>query len=396
MSKENFISFPKDFIWGTSTAAAQVETATDHNWNGVQAMDGYVFKRTTDHEKRRDEDVGYIKQFGSMYRCGVDWARLQTSPFAEFDLEVVEEYRDFFTKLNQEGTKIMFVIHHFMHPNWYEEMGGWLKEKNLDAFIDYAEKCIKHFGDLVENWNTFNEPNVYAVNGYVMGGFPPFKKNYFSGNRAIKNMGKAHDVIYDKIKKAYPDKLVGISCNTVKFVGVNFLGRIAAKFADWWFIDFAPKHFAKLDYWGLSYYAYVPMRPFPVTEIENPGELKKMGLEHDKMWAYVPESFKEIILRFHNKYKKPIIITENGICTDDSDKRISSIKDYLTIMREVIDEGVDLKGYIHWSTWDNFEWNLGPTYRFGLVRINLETMDRTMTKAGEYYAQITRDNGFQP
>jgi beta-glucosidase len=395
MKKKTFLQFPKGFIWGTSTAAAQVETAGDHNWNGVKAIDGYTFARTTDHEKRRTEDAGYISQFGSMYRGGVDWSRLQTKAFEPFDKDVVKEYRDFFQLLNSQGTQIMFVIHHFMNPNWFEKNNTWLNEDNIPAFVDYARQCVEHFGDLVANWNTFNEPNVYAINAYMMGAFPPFKKSYFKANRATKNMGKAHDIVYDLLKEAYPNKPVGISCNTVDFHGLNILGKMVAKFADWWFIDFVPKHFKKLDYWGLSYYAHIPLTPFPITEIDKPGELAKRGYVHDKMWAYKPEAFKKIIHRFHKKYGKPIMITENGICTDDSDVRIASMKDYLKIMHEVIDEGVDLKGYIHWSTWDNFEWNLGPTYRFGLVRIDLETMDRTMTKAGEYYSKVAKENGLE-
>ncbi len=393
MSK--FLSFPEGFIWGTSTAAAQVETAGDHNWHGVEAKDGYTFIQTTDHEKRRMEDVQNIKQFGSMYRCGVDWSRLQLKAFAPFEEDVIKEYQDFFKALNQEGMQVMFVIHHFMNPNWFEKNGSWLNADNIPAFVNYAEQCIEHFGKYAANWNTFNEPNVYAMNGFMMGNFPPFKKSYFKANRAIKNMGKAHDIVYDKLKNAYPETPVGISCNTVDFLGTNILGSLVGKFADWWFMQFAPKHFARLDYWGLSYYAHVPLTPFPITEIDTPGKLDKMGLPHDKMWAYKPEAFRHIIRRFYKKYKKPIIITENGICTDDSQVRINSIKDYLTIMHELIEEGVPIKAYIHWSTWDNFEWNLGPTYRFGLVRINLDTMERTMTEAGRYYSKVTQENGLE-
>lgn len=395
MAQTKFLSFPKGFIWGTSTAAAQVETAGDHNWNGVKALDGYTFTRTTDHEKRREEDAGYICQFGSMYRCGVDWSRLQTVPFGDFHTDVVQEYRNFFQLLQSKGMDIMLVIHHFMNPNWFEQNGGWLNARNIPAFVDYAAKCIQHFGDLVANWNTFNEPNVYAINAYMLGTFPPFRKNYFSANKALRLMGQAHDQVYALLKQAQPKAPVGISCNTVDFHGLNALGRMVARFADWWFIDRAAEHFKQLDYWGLSYYAHIPLAPFPITEIDRPGELARRGYAHDKMWAYKPQAFKDIILRFHHKYGKPIIITENGICTDDSPTRINSIKDYLTLLHELIQEGVDIKGYIHWSTWDNFEWNLGPTYRFGLVRVDWDSMTRKMTPAGEYYSKITHENGME-
>lgn len=387
-------TFPSDFLWGTSTAAAQVETVFDHQWKNLKSKDGYTFQRTTDHEKRRDEDLGYIKQFGSVYRCGVDWSRLQRSAFAPFEKDVVAEYVEFFQKLNAANMKIMFVLHHFSNPMWFEENGTWENADNIPAFTDYVRQCIEHFGEYAYNWNTFNEPNVYAANGFALGAFPPMKKNPVAAVMVMKNMGKAHDASYQMLKAHYPDKQVGISLNTVHFEGQNFLGRQAAKFADWWFIDKAASYFEQLDFWGLSYYAYIPLNPKPITEIDTPGELAKMGIPHDKMWGYKPEAFRDIIKRFFRRYKKPIIITENGICTDDCNVRISSMQDYLKICHELIDEGVDLQGYIHWSTWDNFEWNLGPTYRFGLVRVDMETMERTMTKAGEYYAELTTNNGF--
>ena len=93
------LQFPNNFFWGTSTAAAQIETASEHNWKGVRSRDGHIFDRTSDHEKRRDEDVEHIARFGSVYRCGVDWARLQTEPFGKFHHDVVEEYQQFFKKI---------------------------------------------------------------------------------------------------------------------------------------------------------------------------------------------------------------------------------------------------------------------------------------------------------
>ncbi len=389
----SLLKFPKNFIWGTSTAAAQVETASEHNWKGFVAKDGYVFERTSDHEKRRSEDVAYIKKFGSIYRCGVDWARLQKAAFAPFELDVVEEYQQFFQELQDNGMQVMFVIHHFTNPLWFENNGSWENEDNIPAFVDYARKCIEHFADYVYTWNTFNEPNVYAVNGWFTGNFPPQKKSLVKALAVLKRLGKAHDIVYDILKKETPDKRVGISLNSVWFDAKNILGVLPARFNDFIFNRKSSQYFQRLDYWGLSYYAYIPMGLTPITEIDNPGELAKMGIPHDKMWGYRPEGLERIIRRIHRWYGgKDIIITENGICTDDSQKRISSIKDYLSILHKLIGEGIPIKGYIHWSTWDNFEWNLGPTYRFGLVRIDLDTMERKMTEAGDFYSKVTKEN----
>jgi len=389
------LQFPDGFLWGTSTAAAQVETAFDHQWKNTKSKDGYTFLRTTEHELRREEDLGYIKQFGSVYRCGVDWSRLQRKAYADFDPEVVAEYQQFFQQLLDSGMQIMFVFHHFTNPIWFEQSGSWLKESQVPVFMDYALKCIQHFGEYAFMFNTFNEPGVYALNSYITGHFPPYKKNYFKGNKVLKVMGLCHDQLYKQLKQKFPEKKVGISKNTGIFFGTNFLGNLLAKFVDWWFIEKVSSHFEQSDFWGLSYYAYMPFTPIPITEIDHPGKLAKMGYRNDKMWGYYPQGLKEILLRFHLKYQKPIIITENGVCTDDDAFRQQSIKEYLQYCHEAIEEGVELFGYTHWCTWDNYEWSLGPTYRFGLVRVDFETMERKMTGAGMLYGKIAADNGFE-
>lgn len=386
------LEFPTSFFWGTSTAAAQVETASAHNWRGMKAKDGYVLQQTTAHEQRRGEDAQFITRLGSVYRCGVDWARLQPAPNAPFVAEVVEEYQAFFRQLNGAGTRIMFVIHHFTNPLWFEERGGWLREENVDLFLDYARRCIHHFAPYTFNWNTFNEPNVYAMNAYMLGNFPPQLKSYWKANRVLRHMGQAHDVLYHLLKEATPDIPVGISLNTALFEGRSWLGRLPAAFTDWWFITRAARRFERVDYWGLSYYAYVLFDPFPITEIDNPGKLAQLGIPHDKMWGYRPAGLGQMLRRFYDKYGKPIIITENGICSDDPQRRIQALKDYLQECHAAIQDGVQLLGYTHWSTWDNFEWHLGPTYRFGLVRVDLETMEREFTEAAEFYEQISQDN----
>lgn len=386
------LNFPKDFIWGTSTAAAQIETASEHNWQNFKSKDGYTFDRTTDHEKRRSEDVNYIKAFGSMYRCGVDWARLQNAPYEKFDPAVVKEYKDFFNQLMEKEIQILFVIHHFTNPLWFEKFGGWLNKDCIPIFMNFAQQCIENFGAQVTNWNTFNEPNVYALNAYITGAFPPQRKNYFKANNAIGHMATCHNKTYDLLKHNDPNKPVGISLNTALFEGLNLVGSLIAKFTDWWFINRSAELFKKVDYLGISYYAHILFKPGALTAIYHVEKLESLGYPHDDMWAYKPEGLAQIIKRLYSKYKLPILITENGICTSSSDRRISSIKDYLAIIHDLIENGIPFLGYIHWSTFDNFEWNLGPTYRFGLVSVDLQSKDRTMTEAGLFYSKICTEN----
>ncbi len=389
------IQFPEDFIWGTSTAAAQIETASDHEWNGVESKDGYVFRRTIDHELRRDEDLGYICMFGEMYRMGVDWARLQPRPLAPLDPVVVKEYRDFMLALKANGMQIMFVVHHFTNPNWFASLGSWRRENNVKFFVDFGEKVAAAFGDLVDNWNTFNEPGVYCFNAFLTGVFPPFEKNYNTMRKVLKHLGMAHHALFPILKRYTPDIPIGISKNCVSFYGLNPLGKPIAKVADKHFMEMVADTFAtQLDYLGLSYYARIGFDPRPVTEIDRPGKLKKMGRRHDKMWEYYPQGLKDSLLRFYERYGLPMMITENGICSEDCDERIESIKDYLRLIHECIHEGVDIRGYMHWSTFDNFEWNLGPTYQFGLVQVDMHSMERRLKKSGEFYIDVCTRNGF--
>lgn len=389
------LQFPNGFFWGTSTAAAQIETASEHSFKGMRARDGHVFDQTCDHELRRSEDAQHIKRFGTVYRCSVDWARLQTQPYGEFHKEVVNEYRHFFQELTEGGTKIMFVLHHFANPKWFEEKGGWLFEENVGFFTDFVKKCIFHFGKYVSYWNTFNEPNAYVVNAYFLGVFPPYYKSISKANEVIHNMGVAHNTIYTMLKVSDKSKPVGISLNTISMKGINVLGYPIAKLADFWFNRWTAQHFEKVDFWGLSYYAQILFDPRPVSEVHRPGKLDKLGIEHDKMWAYNPEGLGLMLRRFHKRYNKPIIITENGICTEDDTKRIQAIKDYLKVIHEAIREGIPVLGYIHWTTYDNFEWNLGPTYRFGLLKVDFETKSRLDTEGARFYEKVTKENAIE-
>lgn len=391
-----YLPFPENFFWGTSTSAAQVETAGDHPWRGLIARDGNSFERTTDHELRRAEDAELIARLGTVYRCSVDWSKLQGQPMAKFESVVVDEYCNFFEVLKGKGVSLMFVLHHFCHPNWFEQLGGWTDENNINYFVNFAQQCIKYFGKYVGWWNTFNEPNVYAYNAYFTGVFPPFKKwNLLKANKVLGNMGRAHNIVRVLIREKHKRSPVGVSLNTAYFESGNFFGKLPTAFSNWWFHKLAAKPFQKCDFWGVNYHTAVLFDPKPIDMINRPEKVQELGLPHDDIWLYKPEGLAHMLRYFWKKYRKPIIITENGICTEDSNQRISALKDYLAICHKAIQDGIDIKGYIHWSTWDNFEWHLGPSYRFGLVQVDFKKMDRTMTNAGLFYEKITQQNGLE-
>jgi beta-glucosidase len=380
--------FPEHFFFGTSTAAAQVETAFDHDWQGFRARDGYVFDRTTDHELRFKEDAEIIASLAPHYRMGLQWSKLQREPNASLDQKACQEYHDFLTDLKERNVSIMMVLHHFTNPKWFAARGGWEKEENIPLWIDFATKVVDEFGRYVSYWNTFNEPNVYASFGFLTGFFPPHKVNPVTAGKVVHNMGKAHDLMYDYIKSKSSDQPVGISHNCAIFSAENLLGWFPARLSDWWFMNYVPSHFEKVDFFGMSYYGRIPHDPMPITYLDTPQKMKALGRKHDDIWEYHPEGLKECITRYWNKYKKPIIICENGVCDESDFLRLQAIQDYAQIVHQSIQEGIDIRGYYFWSTWDNFEWHLGPTMKFGLYACDLKTKRRLPRPSAELYRKL--------
>jgi beta-glucosidase len=387
--------FPKDFIFGTSTAATQIETAFEHDWKGVPSKDGYILDRTTDHELRLKEDAEIISSLAPHYRMGVMWSKLQREPFGELNADAVLHYKSLLDDLKSRGVKIMMVLHHFTNPLWFSKLDGWEKEENISMFVDFCKKVVKEFGSYVSHWNTFNEPNVYTTYGWITGFFPPFKINLFLASKVAQNLGLAHNQVYDYIKSQNPNQPIGISHNTVVFWAENPLGWLPAKLSDWWFMEHMPSHFEKVDFFGMSYYARLPHDPMPITFMDTPEKMKKLGRPYDDMWEYYPEGLRTCIDRYWNKYKKPIIITENGVCDESDTLRQTAIIDYAKILHQALQDGIDIRGYYMWSAWDNFEWHLGPTKRFGLYEVDLETKERTKRPSADIFRKLAHTRMFE-
>lgn len=380
--------FPKDFIFGTSTAAAQIETAFEHDWQGVTSKDGFIFDRTTDHELRFQQDAELIASLAPYYRMSLQWSKLQRQPYADFDLETLQQYKHFIQDLHHRGVKIMMVLHHFTNPTWFAKLGGWERAENIELWVDFAKKVVDLFGEEIALWNTFNEPNVYASNGWITGYFPPFKNNPVKAAMVAKNMGLAHDVVYHYIKQKFPHQPVGISHNSILFTSENILGWFPERLSDWWFMEWVPQYFEQVDFFGMSYYARVSHDPIPITYMHTPDKIKKLGKPHDDMWEYHPEGLRVCIDRYWKKYKKPIIITESGVADASDQLRQQAIIDYAKILHQALQDGIDIRGYFWWSTWDNFEWNLGPSMRFGLYECHWESKDRIKRPSAEIFRRL--------
>ena len=385
------IVFPKDFLFGTSTSSFQIETPVDHQLKGLIGKDGTKLVETIEHEKHRYSDASIIAKLGNAYRFSLDWGRLQTYPFERFEGNVVKEYRIFLNRLKKKGVKLMLVLHHFANPNWFEHHGSWLNSKAIDMYLDYVEQVHHHFGDLVDYYNTFNEPGVFALHTHMTGFFPPYKRmKLFAVRKILNNMAKASNKAYDMLKDNSSDVQVGFAKSILNPLPVNFAGGITALGYEIFFIDYILKKFSKHDYIGINYYGYMPMGLIPFSRPDNKNKFDGLRKEHDDLWIYDPKDLKKIIMKLHRKYKKPIIITENGYSGENDNRRLSFIADHLKSIHEAMDEGIVVKGYFYWSTFDNYELYLGKTFRFGLVHVNYKTMKRTLKGSAKFYSKLSK------
>ncbi len=382
------LQFPDHFRFGTSTSAAQIETAIDHDWQGFIALDHSIFNETTDHEIHWQNDVEIISSLAPNYQMSFMWSRLQRAPFAALDSKAVNHYRDLLIQLKLRGVDIMLVLHHFANPVWFSQQGGWANKQSVAWWLDYVKKVIHEFGEFVTLWNTFNEPNLYISLSSLAGIFPPQKTNPVYAWRMLNHISTAHQRAYEMLNTLSPGKPVGISHNASILEGDNLLGVLPAKITDWWYMHFIPGWFESCDFFGLSYYSRIGYDPFPVTFLNTPEKIIKKNKAHDDMWEYYPEGLGKCIDRYWKRFRKPIIITENGMSTNDDNQRIKSMHDYFKIIHNQIEKGIDIRGYYHWSTWDNFEWNLGPSQRFGLYACDSQTKERSKRPSADVYSSL--------
>ncbi|MBN1298155.1 MAG: glycoside hydrolase family 1 protein [Actinobacteria bacterium] len=399
--------FPENFILGTATSAFQIEGESETEWLGFKGDDGTFLGNSIDHYRHVDEDIEYILYLGNAYRFSMDWSKLQRSPFAQLEKDAVKHYEKIFKSLKNNGKKVFLVLNHFSNPLWMYKTGCWTNKDSAKYFFDYSKKVLDVFSDYIDILNTFNEPNAYVNLAYLFKTFKPGRFNPVLRKIALSNMAKAHLLVYEHVKAHYPNIITGISHAhmQVKVAGnkYNPSSYIIKNFFD--FIQHEPVHeyfTAKgryADYIGFSYYGRIQIDRFPLLAYQEKGakRLDELKIAHDDMWEIYPRGIYEQIKFFYEKYKKPLIICENGTCTNDDYLRKYNIYNHLSYIKKACDENLPVIGYFHWSTFDNFELTHGPTRRFGLVSVDFSSprLKRKIKESGHYYHNIVDSNSLK-
>ncbi len=385
------MKFPKDFLWGTATSAHQVEgNNTNSDWwkwetesVGKKKFPMELSGEACDSYNRFEEDFDLCKTANNnAIRISIEWARLEPVG-GFFDNKAFDHYRKVLQAAKNKGLTTFVTLHHFTNPLWFSKKGGWANFASPTYFSRYAEKCAQKLGDLIDVFTTINEPQVYALEAYFLGVWPPNRKNPFLALTVQLNFMRAHVQAYKKIKGTV-SKPVGIVKNIAwyKIVdGMNFFDRAASKVIYFMNSDFFLKPISGyLDYIGLNFYFSRIIKNFRLTESKEP--FTDMG------WSTDPEGLYKNLIHL-KKYNLPIYITENGVADSHDNIRTKYLKEMLKATGDALKDGVDVKGYFHWSLLDNFEWHWGYTQKFGLVEIDHKNNLKRIPRQSYYeYSKI--------
>ena len=372
------LKFPEGFLWGTATSAYQVEGRIENSDWSKDFPAGIA----CNHYELYERDFDLLKSLNqNAYRFSIEWSRIESKE-GKFNEKEIEHYKKVITTLKEIGIEPFVTLWHWPIPIWLRNKGGWQYGKIPDYFARYTEKIVNAFGSDVKFWITLNEPEIYARYSYLSGVWPPQKKNLISYLLVIHNLIRAHRKAYKIIKKLNQSAQIGIAKNNTYFEAYQnkLINRVLKKNIDWWrnfyFLNRIKNH---QDFIGLNHYLHNRINyGFNKNENEKVSDMRR---------ELYPEAIYYVLMDL-KRYNKPIYITENGLADAGDQKRGWFILETLKNVSRAIGEGVDVKGYLHWSLMDNFEWDKGFWPRFGLLEIDYKTLERKVRPSANFYRDI--------
>jgi beta-glucosidase len=442
----NDTTIPKDFLWGVASASYQIEGfpltngASPSIWHNFSHKRGKIHNNENadlacDHYHRYSEDIGHMKEIGiGAYRFSIAWPRIFPEP-GKLNPRGLDFYRRLVDGLLDAGITPFITVFHWDAPQWFEDLGGFLQRKNLEHFVQYGRSLFETLGDRVNHWITLNEPVFFSLCGYLLGNWPPGKRNQFRQMfTAAHHQLLAHGRLIQEFRDAVPSGTIGIAEGQLWVTPLrpeNKRDRETAELMDCFlnrfYIDpiilgrypkliveklgrFLPTAYEQdlkiistpLDFVGINYYLRQGVRYAPFIPYLHAKAVHTPNLPRSAMWEYDPEGLFQLLMRLKTDYGNPTCyITENGFplteCEGQSEadflndqERIDYLREHVKTALRVKVEGVNLKGYFHWSLMDNFEWDHGYAMRFGLIRVDFKNLKRSWRKSAYWYKDLIR------
>ncbi len=411
--------FPRDFTFGVATSAYQVEGGIENDWSDWERAGKLKDPNArcgngVEHWERFFDDIALIQKLGATaYRLSIEWARVEPRR-GQFDEAAWAGYRKRLEALVAAGIKPVVTFHHFTHPKWFHTETPWHEPASLGAWSRFAERCAQLLDGLDVMVTTLNEPNVLLLGGYLSGLMPPGISDGRKAFAAMANLVRAHVMAREALRKRGNPAPIGIAQNMLRFAPSRrwhpldqALTRLADGNYNHAFLEALSTGVLKLqmpgftagseaiagardstDFVGVNYYTrahlkFIASPPFVSFEFLDK---HSRGLT-DIGWEWFPEGFGET-LRQLKRYGKPVWVTENGLDDRQGTRRAAYLHEHLSEILQAIADGVDVRGYLHWSLMDNFEWLEAWDPRFGLYRVDRSTMAREWTPACEYFRRV--------
>ncbi|HTK39582.1 MAG TPA: glycoside hydrolase family 1 protein [Patescibacteria group bacterium] len=413
MSKKA-VQFPKDFLWGASTSAHQVEGGTHNQWTewelenakslvaqasyqygdlavwpkiqkAAKDPNNYVSAKAAGHYTRYEEDFAILEKLQmNSFRFSIEWSRVEPEE-GSWNVEAIEHYRRYLAALKQRDITPIMTLFHFTLPVWFSDKGGFLHRSNVKYFVRFVEKILDELGPELSWIITINEPEVYAAQSYHQGNWPPNRQNTVQMWRVVENLIHAHVKAAKRIHVAGPRYKVSMAYN-LSYVYAGDDALLSRMSATW--IDRIRNHYILRrtmkanDFIGVNYYFSDRVYGY---RIHNPD--KRVS---DLGWDMQPYNLHYVLEDLSERYDKPIMITENGLADAEDTDRQWWLAETIRAMRDSMKNGVDLIGYMHWSLLDNFEWDKGFWPRFGLIEVDYATLKRTPRKSAVLLARTIK------
>jgi beta-glucosidase len=427
-----------DFVWGVSTSSYQIEGAAREDGRGASIWDTYCLQAgrikngdtgevACDHYHRFADDVSLMRDLGvSAYRFSIAWPRVLPHGRGAANEKGLDFYERLIDTVMAAGIEPWLCLYHWDLPQDLDDLGGWTRRDCAGWFADYAALVATRYGDRVKRFATFNEPSVFTLFGYGMGGQAPGIIARTAYLKAIHHVNLAHGAGVDVLRALVPAASIGAIHNRQPCLPVRDTpeDRAAAEMLDaYWngaFPDpqlracyplaLAPlvepyaeggdlaRICRRVDWFGLNHYSpnYAkadPTAPLGFAFGDAPEEIGRTGTG----WPIHPDAFRQSLLEINNVYRLPIYVLENGYGAADvvdeagevhDQPRIDYLAAYTAVMRAAITAGADVRGYFVWSLLDNFEWGSGYTQRFGLVYVDYQSQRRIPKASARWYADL--------